>query len=161
MDAEWNNHKETMRHLYLTQQKPLKEVMRHMQETHGFHKTSATLRDPVAPLMIFPADTVNSKAQYENHFKKWGFRKNRAGIEYKILSRKIEKRKKAGKESDVFVNGILLPREKVENGIRHHGYITTIEGIGSGKPGGTSFNQTLTLFSTKPRATARMVNYDA
>lgn len=46
MQAQWEQHKATIRDLYLTQDKTLKDVISHMQETHGF-------RARLVPLQLF------------------------------------------------------------------------------------------------------------
>ncbi|KAF2836920.1 hypothetical protein M501DRAFT_986739 [Patellaria atrata CBS 101060] len=54
-----------------------------------------------------------SKAQYERQFKRWALRKNITSKEWKTVGHKIEKRKRNEKESEVIVDGIVIPTAKV------------------------------------------------
>lgn len=49
-----------------------------------------------------------SEAQYERHFKKWGFSKNQKKEAWEDLSRIIEKRRLDGKDSEVYLNNKLV-----------------------------------------------------
>ena len=56
---------------------------------------------------------MRSKAQYELHFKKWEFRKNRTKDDWKIVAQKLRKRKREHKESEVYIDGNLIESKKV------------------------------------------------
>jgi hypothetical protein len=64
---------------------------------------------------------LRSKAQYELHFKKWGFRKNRTKDEWRAVDQKIEKRKREHKESEVYIDGILIESKKVKKSTLRYG----------------------------------------
>ncbi|KAL2147808.1 hypothetical protein VTI28DRAFT_5580 [Corynascus sepedonium] len=68
-----------------------------------------------------------TKGQYEHRFQQWGFEKNMAGENYPVITSKTGKRKAAGKESNVFVNGVLVPPAKIRKESARHGYMTTLE----------------------------------
>jgi hypothetical protein len=68
-----------------------------------------------------------SKAQYEKQFKEWGFQKNRTKKDWKIVSQKIGLRKRAAKESDVYLDGQLVPTKKLRKEISRQGYMTFAE----------------------------------
>jgi hypothetical protein len=71
--------------------------------------------------------TRSRKKQYENAFKKWRWRKNKLSLDkWKIINRKISKRKRLGLDSEVYVDGIRYPPEKVQRGIRQ-GLISAAE----------------------------------
>ena len=70
------------------------------------------------------------KAQYERNFNKWGWRRKLKAEEWKTIERQIEKRKADGKaESDFQVQGVYMPREKIQRGIARHRFQTTLEVI--------------------------------
>ncbi|KAF2145338.1 uncharacterized protein K452DRAFT_294994 [Aplosporella prunicola CBS 121167] len=89
-------HKETIRRLYLKEDKTKKEVKEAMESMYGFKA---------------------SEKQYERQFKRWGFRKNLKAEEWKFVSRRLEKRKREGKETDLKIDGILVPRKKLQKEI--------------------------------------------
>ena len=71
--------------------------------------------------------TRNRKKQYENAFKRWRWRKNKLSLDkWKVINRKISKRKRLGRDSEVYVDGIRYPPEKVGRGIRQ-GLISTAD----------------------------------
>lgn len=83
----WEAFKPTIRELYLDQRKPLKEVIRIMNERHGFEAT---------PKM------------YKTRFSQWGFVKNNTEDEVKmLLSTKFE-RDAEGKISEFTRNGKVV-----------------------------------------------------
>ena len=61
-----------------------------------------------------------SKAQYERRFRKWGFRKNLKRNEWQLIGTKIERRKQAGLESQVYVFGEALSDDKVQKEISRY-----------------------------------------
>lgn len=71
--------------------------------------------------------TYSRKAQYERYFREWGFRKNKAEIDYKVLGQKIEIREKMGRQSDIYRDGELVPRKKVRKEISRQGKMTFTE----------------------------------
>ncbi|KAH7095457.1 ankyrin repeat-containing domain protein [Paraphoma chrysanthemicola] len=95
-EAEWNRHKEHIRQLYCIEQKGLQCVREEMKHCHGFDTT---------------------KSQYEKYFKRWKFRKSLSKKEWTPVRHKILARKREGKESDVYLEGVLMPAKKVKRGI--------------------------------------------
>jgi hypothetical protein len=71
--------------------------------------------------------TSHRKAQYEKQFKDWGFKKNRTKRDWEIMNRKIQLRKRTGKDSDVYLHGQLMPLEKLRKETARQGYMTAIE----------------------------------
>lgn len=76
---------------------------------------------------------LDSKSQYENRFKKWGFRKHRKGREWKDAYHRIEKRKRDGKDSSLYVDGVLIPKKKFRKEASRHNFPTIQERYGQGK----------------------------
>lgn len=58
-------------------------------------------------------------------FKKWGFRKNKRAHDWEFIDRSIKRRKNEGKESEVFHNGLLIPKQRVEKEIARN--VTTLQ----------------------------------
>jgi hypothetical protein len=71
--------------------------------------------------------TFDRKAQYEKQFKDWGFKKNRTKRDWEIMNRKVQHRKRTGKESDVYLDGKLMAADKLRKEISRQGYMTTLE----------------------------------
>ncbi|OCL03450.1 hypothetical protein AOQ84DRAFT_262652, partial [Glonium stellatum] len=80
----WNSHKATIRSLYLEQNRKLADVIEEMKTGYRFSAT---------------------KAQYEKHFKSWGFRKNNTKDDWETITLKITKRKREDKQSEVIIRG--------------------------------------------------------
>jgi hypothetical protein len=77
----------------------------------------STLRMPSLVHTGLESDDRTSKSQYEKYFKRWGFRKNLTKEEWTPIRQKVLARKRAGKESDVYLEGVLMPAKKVKRGI--------------------------------------------
>lgn len=57
----------------------------------------------------------------------WGFRKKRTKEDWQIIGRKVDERKRAGKESNVYVDGVLIPSKRLRKEISRQGYITVMD----------------------------------
>ncbi|KAK6077017.1 hypothetical protein SCUP515_05200 [Seiridium cupressi] len=88
---DWERHKQSIAHLYLEENKPLKEVAAIMLEKHNFKAT---------PKM------------YKYRFQVWGFRKNLSASEIRLL----EAKSIAGKKSELpVVNGRKLGSKRLKS----------------------------------------------
>lgn len=130
MEDLWEYHKDVMRQQFLTEDKTLREVMEFMNDTHNFHARYS----PVRRLSKWPriTDFAGSKAQYERWFKKWKFHKNRKSRDWKSASRIIEKRKRDGKESDLYIDGVLISKKRICKETSRHNFQTIQERYGEG-----------------------------
>ncbi|RYP47767.1 hypothetical protein DL768_006235 [Monosporascus sp. mg162] len=99
---EWCLHKNTIHRLYIVEDRPLKEVMATLRG-QGFRQT---------------------KTNYEQQLKTWGFFKNLKSGEWKAIGHKAEKRKRQNKDSDVAVSGTRYPPAKVRKETSRHFYNT-------------------------------------
>ncbi|KFX89643.1 hypothetical protein V490_06896 [Pseudogymnoascus sp. VKM F-3557] len=105
----WDRFKNVIRGLYMIKGHKLegpKGVIKIMETQHGFKK---------------------SKAQYGKQFKEWGFTKNRTKRDWQIMNRKIQRRERTGKGSDVYQDGRLMTAEKLQKETSRQGYMTTVE----------------------------------
>ncbi|OJD19987.1 hypothetical protein AJ78_00002 [Emergomyces pasteurianus Ep9510] len=48
-------------------------------------------------------------SQYYTQFEKWKVKKRQTGNKWKFISQRLRKRKLEGRESDVYMNGFLIP----------------------------------------------------
>lgn len=55
-----------------------------------------------------------SKNQYERKFKDWGFRRNLSAGEWEYVFQKKRKRDDLGKESQVLLNAMLIPADRIK-----------------------------------------------
>ncbi|KUJ19537.1 uncharacterized protein LY89DRAFT_683361 [Mollisia scopiformis] len=104
-----NQLKNIIRSLYLVKGHPLEGpngVIELMAKQHGFRAT---------------------KAQYEKLLA--DCRKKRSNKDWKVVGQKIEKRKRQGKKSDVYLDKHLIPSKKVQKEISRHGFMTIEEQI--------------------------------
>lgn len=63
---------------------------------------------------MLDANLKHSKSQYETCLRNWGIRKNIRASEWALMASQIEARKLKGKDTDVYLNGILLPSKRVQ-----------------------------------------------
>lgn len=74
------------------------------------------------------------KAQYERNFNNWGWRRKLKAVEWRAIERQLEKRKTDGKaESDLHIQGVYMPRKKIQRGVARHRFQTTLEVIEQSK----------------------------
>ncbi|EKG17357.1 hypothetical protein MPH_05423 [Macrophomina phaseolina MS6] len=100
MSTPWDTQKERLRDLYLVQDLAMKAVMKQMEKNHGFKADAG---------------------QYERQFKKWGFRKNLPRDTWQFVARRIEKRKREGKETEFRIDGIRVPQKKLVKATSRYG----------------------------------------
>lgn len=67
-----------------------------------------------------------SKAQYTRKLHGWGLRKRSQQIDHAWISKRVAKRKRNGKESEVFVDGIQIPPAKILKSKYREGYVPMI-----------------------------------
>lgn len=91
----WTRHQALIRQLY--EKKPLKEVMRHMADQHGFRATTK---------------------MYKTHIQQWGLDKKIKDVEMRAVVRKHKQRADQGKSSIIHVRG---QSRRLEEFIRHCG----------------------------------------
>src|SRR5436190_12120057 len=128
MEDPWDSYKEILQHLFLTENRTLKSVKEFMNDTYGFRARYTWTLDSEAII----TNLVNSIAQYENRFKKWGFRKKQTARKWIDVQGRVEKRKRDGKESNVYNGGRLVPQKKVRKEISRHNFPTIQERYGEG-----------------------------
>ncbi|KAF4950624.1 hypothetical protein F66182_18492, partial [Fusarium sp. NRRL 66182] len=95
-DAEWELFKLEIERLYCHENKTLREVMQYMASKYGLEKSSG---------------------QYQRQFRKWGLSKSlqSSAINWNFIGQRTEKRKiHQHKDSEVHVNGVLLPPQKLK-----------------------------------------------
>ncbi|KAH8648060.1 Clr5 domain-containing protein, partial [Tricladium varicosporioides] len=109
MDHNWECHKVEIQQHYLSEDKTLAEVMEFMKNEYGFSP---------------------SKNQYERQFRKWKFSKYQKKKNWKEAGRLIQKRKREGKESKLYVDGVLVPKKKICKELSRHGFTTIQERYG-------------------------------
>jgi hypothetical protein len=77
---------------------------------------------------------MNSSGQYQRQLNKWGFRKSlqSSSINWSFIGRRTEKRKlHQGKDSEVYINGVQLPPQKLKR-VKYREAFTTSEAVFSG-----------------------------
>lgn len=79
-------------------------------------------RESLQPRLVQYSNATLGPGFYERRFKKWGFRKNREGAEWKIIAMKLAERKALGKASVVYCEGKLLSEAKVQKRTYHNSY---------------------------------------
>jgi hypothetical protein len=57
---------------------------------------------------------TSSKSQYETRLKNWGFQKNATSDHWRLINNVIEMRELLGKDSEVFLRGKLVKKEKLK-----------------------------------------------
>ncbi|KAK3377152.1 ankyrin repeat-containing domain protein [Lasiosphaeria ovina] len=110
---DWEKFRAEIEHLYVTEDKALAEVVEILAETSG-------LRARLAPNSI-----TDVKSSFEKKLRQWGLTKYHMGQRsWCAVGRIIEKRKRAGKMSEVYVRGVMVSRDKVKREISRHVALT-------------------------------------
>ncbi|KAI1381157.1 Clr5 domain-containing protein [Hypoxylon crocopeplum] len=114
--SEWDSSKETIRSLYLDQNKTLKEVKNIMSKDYGFHATAG---------------------MYKKRIKTWGFDKKLKEHEVlEILHQKSE-RDSAGKTSKLLIRGRNVDFERIRRYMETKpDLLSKLEGVYEQKPSG-------------------------
>lgn len=68
--------------------------------------------------------TLNSKAQYEAQFRRWGFRKHAKSQHWRYAYFKSRARSEAGKDNLVYVNGKAIAEKSFKKEIQRHVTLT-------------------------------------
>lgn len=138
-DALWEDNKDTLRKLYISENMTLDQVRGIMAESHNFEATNS---------------------QYERKFKQWKFRKHCKKKDWVTISQVISKRKREGKESEVLMDGALLPLKKVRKEINRNEPTYPLEYSGALTPNvPLGFMIRTPLASPSPKMLARAITY--
>ncbi|KAK0714399.1 hypothetical protein B0T21DRAFT_70760 [Apiosordaria backusii] len=105
---EWDPWRTTIQELYQTQNLPLKDVMKIMEEEHGFRATQET--------------SSYRQRMYKTRIKSWGLDKNFKECEVVELFRLRKERDRAGKRSTTYmIRGREVDWDRVQNYVRRKG----------------------------------------
>ncbi|GKZ61170.1 hypothetical protein AnigIFM49718_007876, partial [Aspergillus niger] len=121
-NQQWDTYKSEIERLYTHENRKLEDVMSYMETQHSWKKRQAHFT-------MFPnivADQKFSKASYTRQIKKWGFRKHSESRNDEWISKRVAKRKRDGKESEVFIDGLQLHPKKVAKAKYGKGFVSTI-----------------------------------
>ncbi|KAE9378380.1 hypothetical protein N431DRAFT_541859 [Stipitochalara longipes BDJ] len=93
-DRKWESLKQEIQRVYMTENRTLPQTMLKIEQAHGFKA---------------------SPRKWKDKLKEWGFEKNLSESDMRIVVAKVDKRKMAGKETSVFLNGVQMPTTKIDN----------------------------------------------
>lgn len=113
MDEDlWIVHRDTLRKLYIVENKTLKEVKSTMESLNGFPKVPWAL---IFQDLFLRWCEISSESTYESKLRDHlGLRKNLKCSDWQAIGHHLEKRRREGKEdSEVVYNGVPMPRKKV------------------------------------------------
>ncbi|OJJ43584.1 hypothetical protein ASPZODRAFT_123234 [Penicilliopsis zonata CBS 506.65] len=111
-DADWESVKPEIERLYIQENMPLPQVMDRMESMYAFHRT---------------------RKQYERKLKSWKFLKynTRPLEDWQFVGRKLEKRRREKKDSEVYFDGVQQPPQKVRKATYKKAFVSTIDRITS------------------------------
>ncbi|KAI1091162.1 Clr5 domain-containing protein [Rostrohypoxylon terebratum] len=114
--SEWEAHKDTIKKLYLEQNKTLKQVEQTMARDHKFHATIG---------------------MYKKRIKAWGFDKKLKEHEVVELLRQKAERDSAGKASVFFIRGRQVDFERIRRYVESKpNLLSKLEGVYEKRPSG-------------------------
>ncbi|GKZ16464.1 hypothetical protein AbraIFM66951_007148 [Aspergillus brasiliensis] len=102
---KWDLYRSEIERLYLYENRSLEDVMSYMETQHSWRK---------------------SKASYTRQLKKWGFRKHSESRDDEWISKRVAKRKRDGKESEVFIDRLQLHPNKIAKAKYGKGFVSTV-----------------------------------
>ncbi|RAH56399.1 ankyrin [Aspergillus piperis CBS 112811] len=100
-NQKWDLYKGEIERLYIHEDQKLEDVMSFMETQHF-------------------------KASYTRQLNKWGFRKHSESRNDEWILKRVAKRKRNGKESEVFIDGIQLHPKKIAKAKYGKGFVSTI-----------------------------------
>ncbi|PYH35583.1 ankyrin [Aspergillus neoniger CBS 115656] len=100
-NQKWDLYKGEIERLYIHEDQKLEDVMSFMETQHF-------------------------KASYTRQLNKWGFRKHSESRNDEWILKRVAKRKRSGKESEVFIDGIQLHPKKITKAKYGKGFVSTI-----------------------------------
>ncbi|KAJ5732800.1 ankyrin [Penicillium malachiteum] len=101
-NSGWDVHKSEIERLYICENKTREEVRTFMATKYSWKK---------------------SLAQYSRMFNKWRFRKHSDPRDDQFIAWKVGKRKREGKESEVFIKGIQIHPSKITKSSYRKGFL--------------------------------------
>ena len=129
-NQQWDTYKSEIERLYTYENRKLEDVMSYMETQHSWKKRQAQF----TRLPNNVADQKFSKASYTRQINKWGFRKHSKSRNDEWISNRVAKRKRDGKESEVFIDGLQLHPKKVAKAKYGKGFVSTIAQLGKLNP---------------------------
>ncbi|KAF2678237.1 ankyrin [Lentithecium fluviatile CBS 122367] len=133
-EATWERHRSTIERLYVTEDKQLEG------------------KDGVIVIMTKGHAFTASKSQYETRFKVWKIRKNVKRNEWPPILKKVRKRKRLGKDSEVTLNGTVISKERIEREISRYGLTEgrqgEVQGFSPNIPGDVAIHTPPSVFDT-------------
>ncbi|KAL4798751.1 ankyrin [Aspergillus venezuelensis] len=104
-NQQWDLYKSEIERLYIHENKTLEVVMSYMETQYSWKR---------------------SKASYTRKLNEWRFEKNIRDVDHQWISRRVAKRKRDGKESELFINGVQVLPEMITRAKYRKGYVSTI-----------------------------------
>lgn len=132
---EWLQHKATIRRLYVVDKMPLKQLLGEVAKM-GLHATLVLPSHPGRLPSLIAIDKTNQssrKAQLEYKLKQWAFRRNIDKDTWITIDRRITKRKREGKDTEVIHCGKRLKPSTVEKETNRHRHKTIFAQLGPGR----------------------------
>ncbi|GLA25592.1 hypothetical protein AnigIFM63326_002333 [Aspergillus niger] len=121
-NQQWDTYKSEIERLYIHENRKLEDVMSYMETQHSWKKRQAHF----TRLPNIAADQKFSKASYTRQINKWEFRKHSESRNDEWISKRVAKRKRDGKESEVFIDGLQLHPKKITKAKYGKGFVSTI-----------------------------------
>ncbi|GKZ72484.1 hypothetical protein AnigIFM60653_003784 [Aspergillus niger] len=121
-NQQWDTYKSEIERLYIHENRKLEDVMSYMETQHSWKKRQAHF----TRLPNIAADQKFSKASYTRQINKWEFRKHSESRNDEWISKRVAKRKRDGKESEIFIDGLQLHPKKITKAKYGKGFVSTI-----------------------------------
>lgn len=121
-NRQWDLYKSEIEWLYIHENQKLEDVMSYMEAQHSWKRRQACL----TRICNIAADQKYSKASYTRQLNKWGLRKHSESRDDEWISKRVAKRKRDGKESEVFIDGLQLHPQKITKAKYGKGFVSTV-----------------------------------
>jgi hypothetical protein len=121
-ETDWEKYRETIRILYLTENRRLEGpdgVMDAMKTQHNFEQSYVRRPDFHVTTLL----RLLRKGQYERHFRLWSFKKNSTQATWKAIAKEVRKRQLDGKDSEIYLDGALVPPKKRKKQLQRYSNI--------------------------------------
>ena len=128
-DSEWEAHRATIYRIYIENDRPVKELMGEMRDSHGFSATLVSEIYHIAACTLKKLALIDCrKSQYLSKLKRWNFLKNLSAEEWKYVAKRLNERRDCGRDrSIVLLHGRRLPESKVKKAIHRYSFVSTVD----------------------------------
>lgn len=111
--------------LYLVKRLKLEDIRERMKSEHSIDVGWVVVMSCCYILFSVPLIRFSRRSTYERLFKEWGLKRNKKVEDWSWVSHRIQRRRKSGRQSRLFINDKRVPAEVLQKEVSRH--VSTLE----------------------------------